>query len=249
MLGDGAPIDERHLGESLPGSFVDYWESGDRNFPPGLARLVDYWSHYHVAKAVIAALLLFVLGALGVLLWKAFLRAGGLGAKSRTALASAGILVTTLALFSLAAVMANIQGAIAPFSSLLPMLPVGAPEGELTGTLEEIRRHLADHPHAGERTPPALQLMVDDFSRYHAVIAVAAAIVGVVLVAVSVASWKRSTRTGRAGVADRRTRRVLRTFAGVSALLSLVLVVIAVANTATTADPVPALLGFFEGDW
>ena len=75
-----------------------------------------------MVKAVTAALLLIVLIALGVLLWKAFLRADGVGVGKRTAHASAGALVTMLALFSLAIAMANIQGAAAPFASLLPML-------------------------------------------------------------------------------------------------------------------------------
>src|SRR6185295_15066159 len=103
-----------------------------------LERVVDYWFRYHVAKAVIATILLIVLVALGVLLWKAFLRAGGLGAGRRVALASAGVLVTMLAVFSLAMVMANIQGAVAPFASLLPMLTDGPTDGELAGTLDQV---------------------------------------------------------------------------------------------------------------
>ncbi|MFC8826651.1 hypothetical protein ACFT9I_15060 [Streptomyces sp. NPDC057137] len=251
-MSDGGFTDERALGESLPGPFVDYWNSGDREFPPDLARLVDYWFHYHVAKAVIAALLLIVLVALGSGLWKVFLRAGGLGAGSRAALASAGVLVTTLALFSLAALMANIQGAVAPFSSLLPMLPLDAPEGELAAALDQIKQGLAENPNpnvspnANDRTTPALQEMISDFSRYHAVIAVAAAIVGAVLVGVSVVLWKRFARTG---ASDRRTRRVLGSFGVLSALLSPAMIVVAVANAITTADSTPALLGFFEGGW
>lgn len=213
---------------------------------PGLERAVDYWRHYHVVKAVIAAMLLAVLIALGALLWKAFLRAGGLGAASRFALASAAAVVTALAVFSSAMVMANIQGATAPFSSLLSMLPVHAPHGELADTLHQVRQHLADYPNTGDRTPPALEVMVSDFSRYHAVIAVAATTVAVVLIGMSAVSWKRSARTG---ASDRRTRRVFRSFGLVSALLSLVVIVVAVANTTTTADPAPALLAFFEGGW
>ncbi|WP_405683829.1 hypothetical protein OG204_01830 [Streptomyces sp. NBC_01387] len=237
---------QQGLIDSLSKSFVDYWSSGDRTFPPGLERAVDYWRHYHVVKAVIAAMLLAVLIALGALLWKAFLRAGGLGAASRFALASAAAVVTALAVFSSAMVMANIQGATAPFSSLLSMLPVHAPHGELADTLHQVRQHLADYPNTGDRTPPALEVMVSDFSRYHAVIAVAATTVAVVLIGMSAVSWRRSARTG---ASDRRTRRVFRSFGLVSALLSLVVIVVAVANTTTTADPAPALLAFFEGGW
>jgi hypothetical protein len=238
--------DQRNLIDSLSESFVDYWSSGERNFPPGLERVVEYWLDYHVVKAVIAATLLAVLITLGVLLWKAFLRAGGLGAGGRAALASAGVVVTALTLFSLAAVMATLQGATAPLSSLLSMLPMHASHGELADTLDQVRQRLADYPNSGDRTPPAIEVMVSDFSRYHAVIAVAAPMVAAVLVAMSVLSWKRLARTG---ASDGRTRRVFRSFGLLSALLSSGFIVVAVANLTIAADSAPALLAFFNGGW
>ncbi|MEZ0094505.1 hypothetical protein [Streptacidiphilus sp. EB129] len=238
--------DQRVLVDGLSTSFVDYWSSGDRNFPPGLERVVDYWLQFHVVKAVIAATLLTVLTTLGVLLWKAFLRAGGIRAGGRAALASAGVVVTALALFSLTAVMANIQGATAPFSSLLSMLPMHAPHGELADTLDQVRRRLADYPNSGDRTPPAVEVMVSDFSRYHAVIAVAATMVAAVLLGMSVVSWRRFASTA---ASDRRTRRVFRLFGLLSALLASAVIVVAVANLTTAADPAPALLAFFHGGW
>lgn len=75
----GGFVDERGLSEALRMAFVEYWSSGDRDFTPGLQSVVDYWFGYHVAKAVIAARLLIVLSALGILLWKAFLTASALG--------------------------------------------------------------------------------------------------------------------------------------------------------------------------
>ncbi|MFF1561021.1 hypothetical protein [Streptomyces sp. NPDC058279] len=242
----GNGVNQRNLTEALRQAFVAYWSSGDRDFPPGLDRVVDYWFRYHVAKAVIAALLLIVLVALGVLLWQAFLRAGSLRAQRRAALASACVLVTLLALFSSAAVMANVQGAVAPFSSLLPMLGGGATDAGLADTLDQVREQLAASRSAGDRTPPALGVMIDDFARYHVAMAVIAAIVVTVLVGMSVASWKRRARTEPS---DRRTRRVWGSFGVLSALLSLVLAVVAVANTTTATDPAPALLAFFEGGW
>jgi heme/copper-type cytochrome/quinol oxidase subunit 2 len=243
---DGGFVDRRGLTEALRDAFVDYWRSGDRDFPPGLERLVDYWFRYHVAKAVIAAILLIVLAALGVLLWKAFLRAGGLGARGRAALASAGVLVTMLAVLSSATVMANVQGAVAPFASLLPMLAVGDADGELADTLDQVRQRLADSASGGDLAPPALEVMVNDFSRYHVAMAVIAAIVAVVLIGVSAVSWKSFAATGSS---DRRTRRVWGLFGVFSALSSLVVIVVAVANTTTAADPAPALLAFFDGGW
>jgi len=242
----GGFVDKRHLIEALREAFVEYWRSGDRDFSPDLERVVEYWFRYHVAKAVIAAILLIVLVALGVLLWKAFLRAGGFWVGKRVALASAGVVVTMLALFSLATVMANVEGAVAPFASLLPMLADGATDGELADTLTQVRQRLADSLNAGGPTPPAIGVMISDFSRYHVALAVVAAIVAVVLIGISVVLWRRFARTGSS---DRRTRRVLGSFGALSALLSLVVIVVVVANTTTAADPAPALLAFFDGGW
>jgi hypothetical protein len=242
----GGFADQRALIDTLRTAFVDYWRSGGRGYPPGLEKVVEYWFRYHVAKAVIAALLLIVLVALGVLLWKAFLRVGGLGRRRRTVLASAGALVTALALFSVAIVMANIQGAVAPFASLLSMLPVGAPNAQLTDTVDQVRQRLAEYPSAGGKTPPALEVMIRDFARYHATMVVLAAIVALVLAGVSTASWRRCAKTGSS---DRRTRYVLGSFGVLSALLSLAVIVIAAANMSTATDPAPALLAFFNGGW
>jgi hypothetical protein len=245
MTGGGLD-DQGVLVGSLSESFVDYWSSGDRSLPPDLERAVDYWQYHHVIKAVIAAILLIVLIALGVLLWKAFLRADGLGPGSRTALESAGAVVTALALCSLVTAESNMQDAIAPFSSLLSQLPFHASHGELADALDQIRQRLADYPEADGRTPPALMAMVGDFSRFHLVRVVTATTVAVVLAGMSVASWKRCARTE---ASERRARRVFRSFGLLSALLSLAVAVVAVANITVTADPAPALLGLFEGGW
>ncbi|GAA0966532.1 hypothetical protein GCM10009555_008640 [Acrocarpospora macrocephala] len=243
---DGGFADERDLIEALRAAFVEYWSSGDRDFSHGLERVVDYWFRYHVAKAVIAAILLIVLVALGALLWKAFLRAGGLGTGRRAALASARVLVTMLALFSLVMVMANVQGTVAPFASLLPMLVIGATDEELADTLDQVRQRLADSLSAGDRTPPALEVMISDFSRYHVAMAVVAATLAVVLIGTSVVVWKRFARTGSS---DRRTKRALGSSGVLLALMSLVVIVVAWANATNAADPAPGLLAFFEGGW
>ncbi|MGH3239803.1 MAG: hypothetical protein ACRDNL_05445 [Spirillospora sp.] len=230
----------RDLGDALQTSFTGYWSSGDRDLSPGLERVVDYWFRYHLAKAAIAALMLIVLVALGVRVWKAFVKADGLGTGKNVALASTGVLLTMLALFSLVAVMANLQGVVAPYSSLLPMLTADATDAETTGTLDQIRRQLAGSP------GPALQLMIDDFARYHVAMAVIAAIVAAALIALSAVLWTRFARTERSA---RRTRRVLGSFGAFSALLSIAGIVVAVANTATATDPAPALLAFFQNGW
>lgn len=236
--------ERRNLVATLRQGFIEYWKSGDRRFSPQLERVVDYWFRFHVVKAVFAALLLVVLVLLGVLLWRAFLR--GATSLRSAALASAGVVVSGLALVSLAAVMANVQGAIAPFSSVVSMLPLGAPGGQLAGAVDQVRQYLAHYPGAGGQTPPAVQVMVDDFGRYHAVLAVAASMVAVVLIGLSAVAWRR---LAGARQAEQRVRRALRVFGVVSALLSCAAVVVVVANAGTATDPAPALLGFFQGGW
>jgi hypothetical protein len=237
---------ERRLAEASREAFVAYWTSGDRTFPPSLERVVEYWFRYHVVKALIAAILLVVLVVLDTVVWKAFLRAGGLGRVGRAAAVSGGILVTMLAVLSLVTVMANVQGAAAPFASLLPMLEVGGTSGELTEAVNHIRQWLTEWPGTGLHRPPAIEVMVNDFSRYHVVLAVVAAVVAFSLAAMTGVFGKRFAR---AGSSEGRTRRVVGSFGVLSAALSLVMIVLAIANATTAANPAPALLAFFEGGW
>ncbi|NUT35974.1 MAG: hypothetical protein HOV79_23210 [Hamadaea sp.] len=232
--------DQHEIAAALREGFVEYWASGARELSPGLQAVVDYWLRYHVAKAVFAAALLVVLVALSVAVWKAFLRAERTG--RRSALASAGVGLTMLAVLSLATVMANVQGAAAPFASLLSMLPVGTQDAGLAGPLDEVRHGLSE----ANARPAALDVMVDDFAAYHAVLAVIATVVTMGLVAASVVLWRRGRQ---AALADRRTGRLLRSFGAFCAFLVLGEGVVAVANTATAAHPAPALLDFFAGGW
>lgn len=237
--------DSPTLRSTFQQAFIAYWTSGDRDFPPRLARVVDYWAGFHLAKAVLAALLLVALTALGVQLWTAFVRADALGPAGRAATAAAGVLVVPLAVLSLLVVMANIQGAAAPFASLLPFLVEGGPGGELGAVLGRVEQSLAVVPPTTQ-SPPALATMIGDFSRYHAVMVVIAAMVAIVLVVLTMSCW-RSLRT--TPPADRRRRHVVGSFGLVFAMLSLAAGVVAVANHSTTADPAPALRVMLTGGW
>jgi heme/copper-type cytochrome/quinol oxidase subunit 2 len=238
--------DRDHLVATFRTAVVGYWRSGDRNPPPDLQRVVDYWFRFHLIKGGIAALLLIVLGTLTVQLWRTLLRADGLGAGSRAALVSAGAAVPLLALSVLAVVMANIQGTLAPFSSLLPLLTDGKPDADLAGVLAQARRQLTGSHRTSGYSPPALDAMVSDFARYHAVLAVIAVIVVLVLLGISVMCWRSFARVESA---DRRTRRVQGWFGGFSAVWSLIMAVMLVANTGTAMDPAPALLALFNGSF
>ncbi|MGW3288598.1 hypothetical protein ACWDR3_28560 [Streptomyces sp. NPDC001002] len=248
---DSGFAEQHDLVDALRPAFIEYWRSGDRGFPADLERVVDYWFRFHVVKAVLAAALLIVFVALGILLWKTFLRSSGPGARGRVALASGAVVVSVLALVSLAAVMANVQGAIAPFSSLTSMLPLGTPGGQLAGAIDQIRQGLANYPSTGGQNAVALQVMVDDFGLYHAVLAVMASVVAVVLIGLSVLAWWRFAAPDASGGTgfDGRTRRTMRWFGLLSALLAFAVIVVAVANTGTAADPAPALLDFYKGGW
>jgi hypothetical protein len=240
----GDLADRGRLVAEFRAAVVGYWRSGDRNYPPALQRVVDYWFRFHLIKGGIAALLLMVLGALTVLLWRTFLRTDGLGMGSRAALVSTGIAVSMLALFALAVVMANIQGAMAPFASLLPLLMDDPSDASLAGLLAQARQQLADSHRTSGYTPPALDAMVSDFAWYHAALAVVAVVVMVVLLGLSVMMWRSFARVGSA---DRRARLVWGWFGVFSALSSLIVAVVLVANTGTATDPAPALLAFFNG--
>ena len=233
--------DQERLVAEFRAGVVGYWFSGDRNLSPDLQRVVDYWFRFHLVKGGTAALLLLVLCALTVLLWRTFLRADGLGTVGRAVLASAGGAVSMLALFALAVVVANVQGAMAPFASLLPLLMEDPTDAGLAGPLAEARQQLTDTHRSGGFTPPALDAMVSDFAWYHAALALQAAVVLVGLVGLSVMMWRRFARAGRPA------RLVWGWFGAFSALSSLMMAVILVANAGTAMDPAPALLALFNG--
>jgi hypothetical protein len=221
-------------------TFIEYWNSGRRAYPPDLARLLDYWTRYHIAKAAIAALLLAVLVILAARLWRALLSAARLTPVRGAALALSGALAAVLAVGSAVLVVANIQGAVTPLSSLLSMLPLGSPDTQLSHAVGQVKQGLAAYPGTG-RTAPALQVMVNDFGLYHAVVVGLAAAVTVIAIVMSAVSWRRRARSS-----ERRTRRVLELAGVSSALLALVVLVIALANLGTALHPAPALLAFFN---
>jgi hypothetical protein len=236
--------DHRHLVATFHSAFVGYWRSGERDLTPDLARVVDYWLRYHVAKGAIAAVLLAVLLALTVLLWKTYLRTEGLGPVRRVALAASGAFTALLSLFSLTAVMANIQGWKASFSSLIPMLQEGGSDQALATSLEQARQGLAGSARTGAQTPPALDVMTDDFARYHVVMAVVAAIVAAGLLGTAVLLWRRFATTA---TTQRRTRRVLGSFGAVSVVLTLGMLVLMAASISVANDAAPALLAALQG--
>ncbi|WP_330180251.1 hypothetical protein OHB26_28045 [Nocardia sp. NBC_01503] len=240
----GGFADEGSLRDGFRAAFIEYWDSGSAGFTPSLQRVVDYWVRYHVVKAVIAAVLLVVLIALSALLWQAFLRAGGAAAGERVAFAASGAVASILVVCSMLLVLANIQGAIAPFASLFPMLMGGPGDARLDDTLGQVRLGLTDY-HGG-RGAPALDVMVRDFQVYHEVLVVLAPIVAVAALALALYACGRFMKSARD---DRRTRRVFGSFGIAATLISVAAIVVTVANTTTVIDPAPSLAALFAGGW
>lgn len=135
------------LREGLPGAFA-----ADGT----LARSADWWAAFHGAKALLATVLLAVLVA----------------AARRTRGVVRGAVVA-LAGLALVVVLANLQGAVAPVSSLLSMLPGEAAQEVL----------------ASDGTP-GFAALVDDFATYHLAMVVLAGLTALAL-AVTAARTRR----------------------------------------------------------
>ena len=251
VLGPPRLAGDRALGE--PGgmeaafrpALVDYWRSRDPSRPPAVQRLVDYWFRWHLIKIGISALMLIVLVALTVMLWRAFLRTDRRGAGRTAAVVSAGVALPMAAVFALVVLGANINTTAVPFPALFPFLVDGAaPDPALAGVLEQARAQLAGSHLTGGYTPPALDDMVNEFAWYHSVLTVIAAGTMAAFTGLAVVLWRRFARTARA---DHRTRRVLGWFATAAVVVALLTVVSVVVNVTVALDPAPNLLALLNG--
>lgn len=234
-------VNTANVGDSFRHGFVAYWASGSEDFPALLGTTMNYWFRFHLVKAGVSALLLAVAVALGVVLW----RRGRQQIERRShrlPVTWADSLVGVLGIFALVALMANLQGAAAPFASLLPMLTTGGAEGELTQSLAQARQQLAVYPD-GQHSP-ALSVMISDFAVYHAAFAVMAALLALAMAGASVMLW-RQLKTSP----ERRSRRAAKFGFTASAVLTAAALVVAFANTTSAADSPRALAGFFAGGW
>ncbi|MEU0561073.1 hypothetical protein [Dactylosporangium sp. NPDC006015] len=235
-LAGGDHTSEGALRGAVRGAFAGFWGSGGGELTPAMRRIADYWLRYHLAKAIIAAVLLAVLVPLGVRLWRMYVGA------PRRRLLLGGVLVTGLALAALVLVMANLQGAAAPFASLLPLLVDTPPDAPLAAVLSDVRQQLTGVVHAHQAPSPALARMIDDYALYHWVIAVIAAVVAAGLLSVGVVLWRRRGPSGPA-------RRVLAAHGVLFAVVALALAVVVAANVGTALDPDPAFAAFIDGGW
>jgi hypothetical protein len=225
------------LEDSLTSAFVGFWAAGTGVIGADLARPVAFWSHFHVVKAVLATVLLVALVLVCCRSWEVSTHAA-----SRARRLAAGALSAVAALMSLVAlvvVVANVQGAVAPLSSSLGLLPLSRPDGELSEVVGQVRLGLA-----GAGGNPALDTLVRDFTTYHVAMVVLGVVVTVGLLATAVLGWRRRSRLSQP---PHRGRGLL-TGAVVAVLASCAFfAVVTAGNVSTVAHPAPALLGFFQG--
>ncbi len=229
--------DRTVLVDSLSTAFVQQWNSGSGTIGPELAGPVDFWARFHLVKATLAVALLVALAPLGSRTWALYL---GAATTARRIVTGAFLSLEALvAVIALVLAVANVQGAFAPLSSALGLIPVGTPDPALAPAVGQVRRGLADGA-----SDPALELLVHDFSTYHLAMAGLGAVVTVALLIGAVVLWRRRTRI-TAG--QQRGRHLLTTSVVALVMLSLFFALVTAANVSTVAHPAPALLGFFEG--
>lgn len=231
-----------NVGEVVRRGFVVYWRSGSQNPPGELEDAITFWFRFHLVKAGVAALLLAVVVALGVVLWRRSRQRADGRTGSRLALGLSQTPVALIGLFALVVLLANLQGAAAPFASLFPMLTSGGGGTELGTTLTQVQDQLVAYP--GGAHAPALTRMVDDLTTYHVVFAALTGVLALALAGTSVVVWRR-LRTA----SDARSRRTIKVTGTASALLAALVLVVVLANISTATHSPEALAALFAGGW
>jgi hypothetical protein len=231
------PLTGAHLtvGElpSTTGAGFDRWLlSGHGALDVRLSSAVTFWRAFHVVKAVLSAALMCSVA----LLWRAASTSAVApeARVQRVAHPLAGMLGAPMVALSVLLVIANVQGAAAPLSSLLTLLPTDATPG-----IEGLRAQIASG-----RESPAASVLIGDFRTYHAALAGCLLVVTAVVLLAAVSAWSGRARTDRA---QRQRRRALLRAGILTSMLLPLLGVVLVANLSTVADTAPALLAFFDG--
>lgn len=198
---------------------------------PALADLVALWGWFHLAKAVLAGLLVVTLVGVASGMRHRAVAAGPAERRWPARVAEAGVLGWLL--LALTVLLANVQGAVAPLASVASLLPPGRGAGELGAVVDDLRRSVSAQP-----LSPASGLASDllgDFTLYHAVFAVLALATGIVL----------TTLAARGVVLRRQPTWLLR--AAVLGVAGGGFLLLAAANASTWAHPAPALVASLGG--
>ncbi|MFI7169494.1 hypothetical protein [Rhodococcoides fascians] len=218
--------DQSAMSELLGRGLVEYWGSGVRTFPPGLAEMVDYWFAWHAIKIVISVLLAAVLGLLAATLWRRSLTAGmGYVIAASTS--------TVLSLFSVFVAVINIQSTVAPVVALLPMLSDDNADGKKAQSLIE------SGVRSGDTRPPLLELLTQ-VEHYNWAVIVAT---GVVIAVVGTGTVITFRGYRSADTTDAAHRRMFVTLGSLGALMTIGMALLFVAAVVAVVDPGDALLG------
>lgn len=228
--GTGTSLSVTGLPSAVAEGFTQWMQSG-RMTGTTLAVSTSFWMVFHLVKALVAAALLVTVIPVGIRIWGAYARTDSRG--RRILLWLAGVVGAPAVPLLVLMVMANVQGVVAPLSSVLNFLPLDTP------AVTDVRTALA----AGQTTP-ALSTLTNDFRLYHAALVVCAVIAVLAVVGATVVLWVRRARTPRE---QRRLRRVLAAGGMIVPMFLLILGVVLLANASTVADTTPALVAFFEG--
>jgi len=224
LAGRYGPFRAATLRDGVGRGLVEFWRGGGPEYPVLLARLVDYWFRWHAIKVAISSLMLVVFVLLAAALWRGYLRGGG-------ARAVGAIAATSFAVLAVGLLLLNIQATAVPLVALLPLLGGGAPSGDLTRTLHEVRDSV---------NRPALPVLLGEVERYHWVLVAAA---GAVVLATGLAGailWRRrSAGSERAGF----MRKALSIILAGTATLLLIVVAYSAYSAADPGGSLLALLG------
>ena len=231
---------ESDLVAASESAFVAANVSGPVADSQALAELTAMWREFHLVKAVVAGLLVLALIGLASTVRRQVASADR-GRHRRLLLSAYGGVVVWL-LGAITVLLANVQGAVAPFASVASLLPTG----QSTGGLARVLSHLRQAVTAGPPSPAgdlASQLL-GDFTLYHAVFAVLAAVTGGLLTALALrAVWRRWRLRGP----DRSPQPTWLAQSTLYGAAGGIFLLLALANVSTWVHPAPALLASLGG--
>lgn len=240
-LAGATDAQREHLSTTTSDALLAYWHSGERGFPPQLQSLLDYWVRFHVVKAGLSLVTAVLAVWLTTQLWTRFARAERPRWAGRIVCVGGAVAATAVSGFAILAMMANIQGALAPLSSLLSVPSFGTGE-RLHSPGAKIARQL--DPYAPATASPTLRRMVDDFAYYHQILAVVAGVLALTAVAAAAMLVVRL----RARPSTRAVKLILRSYLAVLILTALAGGILCFANITVAHDAAHALLTLVRGE-
>ncbi len=224
---------------ALAGALSPLWREQASSLPPELARLVRFFLLWHAIKVVICIAGVSVFTALGVALWRRYL-----DATHRAAFWRCGATVATIvAALATVVLVLNVQATAVPLVALLPALPAGSQDHDLTGAVTEIRAAASDRSNPSGASP-VLSLLLRQVERYYWVLASLSAVLALAMASASILLWRRR---GATTVEASRSRSVCSTVGVVTALTACVFLVGVAVGVISALQPPDSLVGLLAG--